>query len=156
MNRFIRELRSAGILLLVAGSVQLASAASPVYATDGVAIRGYDTVAYFVDGKPVKGTDEFVTDYKGAHWKFASKDHLDKFKADPAKYAPQYGGYCAYGASLGHLAPTEPDAWAVVNDKLYLNYNQNVRAKWSQDIPGYNKKADAAFDGLLKAPAEAE
>ncbi len=156
MNPFIKRIRRATLAaaaLLVIGSAQ---AAAPFYAPDGVAIKGYDTVAYFLDGKPVRGSDTYVTEWQGAKWKFISQDHLDKFKAEPAKYAPQYGGYCAYGTSLGHLAPTEPDAWAVIDGKLYLNYNQNVRAKWSQNVAGYNAAANAQFEGLLKGPAERE
>ena len=146
------------VALLTVGlmSVELAHAAAAVYSPDGVAIKGYDPVAYFLDGKPVKGSDSYVMMYMGATWKFASKDHLDRFKAEPAKYAPQYGGYCAYGTSLGHLAPTIPEAWAVVDNKLYLNYNLAVRNTWSKDIKGYTKAADAQFPKLLAGPAEEE
>jgi len=135
--------------LVVAASVQAAPA---YYSPSGVAIKGYDTVAYFADGKAVAGSDAFVTEWKGVKWKFASQDHLDKFKANPEKYAPQYGGYCAYGTSQGHLAPTEPTAWTVTDGKLYLNYNDRVLKKWSDDIKGYNALADSKFEALLKGP----
>ena len=95
----------AGLMLMAA-----VRAAPPVFAPDGVAIRGYDPVAYFSDGKPVPGSDAYTADWNGARWKFASAAHRDLFKADPVKYAPQYGGYCAYGTAKGHLAPTQPAA----------------------------------------------
>ena len=114
------------------------------------AIRGYDPVAYFTDSKPVKGSDKFVHEWMGAKWKFASQDHLDKFKADPAKYAPQYGGYCAYGIAVGNVVKIEPDQWSVVDGKLYLNYDDDVSKKWKKDPAGYIKKADSTFDALIK------
>lgn len=114
------------------------------------AIRGYDPVAYFTDGKPVKGSDKFVHEWMGAKWKFASQDHLDKFKAEPAKYAPQYGGYCAYGIAVGNVVKIEPDQWTIVDDKLYLNYDDDVSKKWKKDKAGYIKKADATFDTVIK------
>lgn len=114
------------------------------------AIVGYDPVAYFTDGKPIKGTDSYVYEWKGAKWKFASQDHLDKFKADPDKYAPQYGGYCAYGVANDHLVSIEPDKFTVLNGKLYLNYDAGVQKKWLVDPAGYIKQADAKFNRLLK------
>jgi YHS domain-containing protein len=113
-----------------------------IFVKDGAAIRGYDPVAYFVSGKPVIGSKEFSVDYMGARWYFSSKQNADAFKADPAKYAPQYGGYCAYGLAGGHKASTEPDAWTIVDGKLYLNYNKEVQAMWSKDQKGYIMKAD--------------
>lgn len=114
------------------------------------AIRGYDPVAYFTDSKPVKGSDAFTYSWNGAKWKFASQAHLDQFKAEPTKYAPQYGGYCAYGVATDHLVKIEPDQWSVVGGKLYLNYDADVSKKWKKDIPGYINKADAKFAGLVK------
>jgi len=114
------------------------------------AIHGYDTVAYFTDGKPVKGQDAFIADWMGAKWKFASQAHLDLFKASPEKYAPQYGGYCAYGVSQDNLVSIEPDKFKVEGGKLYLNYNADVQATWLKDVSGYIKQADAKFPALLK------
>lgn len=116
----------------------------------GVAINGYDTVAYFTDGKPVKGSEAFATTWNGAQWQFASKAHLDLFKATPEQYAPQYGGYCAYGVSQGYLVSTEPEQFTVRDGKLYLNYDSSVQKKWTKDIAGYNKTADGKFSDLLK------
>lgn len=115
------------------------------------AIRGYDPVAYFLDGRPVPGSDRYVHVWRGARWKFASQAHLDRFVAAPEQYAPQYGGYCAYGVADGHLVKIEPEQWAVIDGKLYLNYDAAVAGKWKKDPAGYIRKADAAFDGLVRA-----
>ena len=116
----------------------------------GVAIRGYDTVAYFTDGKPVKGEEQYSTEWTGAKWLFASQEHLDLFNADPEQYAPQYGGYCAYGVAQDNLVKIEPDLWTIVDGKLYLNYDEKFNNEWKKDIPGYIKTADAEFPKLLE------
>ena len=109
----------------------------------GLALKGYDPVAYFTEQKPLKGKPEITAQHEGATYRFASAANRDAFAAAPAKYAPQYGGYCAFGVASGYKAPIEPDAWTVVDGKLYLNYNQSVRSKWSSDIPGFLRKGDA-------------
>ncbi|HEU5293900.1 MAG TPA: YHS domain-containing (seleno)protein [Burkholderiaceae bacterium] len=114
------------------------------------AINGYDTVAYFTVGKPVMGKDAFAHEWMGAKWKFASQANLDLFKANPEKYAPQYGGYCAYGVAQGYLVKVEPDQFTVRDGKLYLNYDADVQAKWRMDPAGYIKTADALFPTLLQ------
>ena len=114
------------------------------------AINGYDTVAYFTVGKPVKGQDALATEWMGAKWKFSTQAHLDLFKANPEKYAPQYGGYCAYGVTRDYLVKVEPDQFTVRDGKLYLNYDAEVQAKWLKDPAGYIKAADAKFSALLK------
>jgi YHS domain-containing protein len=114
------------------------------------AILGYDTVAYFTEGKPVKGQDTFVHEWQGAKWKFASQAHLDLFRASPEKYAPQFGGYCAYGVAQDNLVSIEPDKFRVIDGKLYLNYDAEVQAKWLKDPAGYIRQADAKFAELLK------
>jgi YHS domain-containing protein len=113
------------------------------------AINGYDTVAYFTAGKPVMGKDAFVAEWMGAKWKFASQANLELFKGNPEKYAPQYGGYCAFGVAQGYLVKVEPDQFTVLDGKLYLNYDADVQAKWRQDPLGYIKAADAKFPALL-------
>jgi len=111
--------------------------------SSGVALKGYDPVAYFSEKKPVPGKPEFTARHEDATYRFASAANRDAFAAAPAKYAPQYGGYCAFGMASGYKAPIEPDAWTVVEGKLYLNYSQSVRRQWSSDVPGYVRKADA-------------
>jgi YHS domain-containing protein len=115
-----------------------------------IAIQGYDSVAYFTVGRPIKGQDRFATDWKGAKWKFASQSNLDLFKSDPEKYAPQYGGYCAYGVAQDNLVSIEPDKFTVRDGKLYLNYNAEVQALWLKDPAGFIRQADAKFATLLK------
>lgn len=116
----------------------------------GIAILGYDTVAYFTDSRAVPGKDSFVTDWMGAKWKFASAEHLALFKAMPEKYAPQYGGYCAYGVAKDHLVKIEPNQFTVVDGKLYLNYDADVLQQWLKNKPGFISQADAKFPTLLK------
>ena len=110
--------------------------------SSGLALKGYDPVAYFTERKPVQGKAEFTASHEGATYRFASAASRDAFLASPAKYAPQYGGYCAFGMASGYKAPVEPDAWTVVDGKLYLNYSRSVRSQWSSDIPGFVRKAD--------------
>ena len=114
------------------------------------AILGYDTVAYFTVGKATKGQDNFVSEWHGAKWKFASQANLDLFKANPDKYAPQYGGYCAYGVAADNLVTIEPDKFTIIDGKLYLNYDAEIQTKWLKDPAGFIKTADAKFQPLLK------
>lgn len=116
-----------------------------IFATKEGAIRGYDAVAYFKEGKPVKGFSQYEYEWRGATWRFASQQNLDSFRLDPVKFAPQYGGYCAYGLSENHKSPTSPEAFAVINKKLYLNYNLNVRKIWLPDTSMRIVKADSLW-----------
>jgi len=119
------------------------------YKPSGVAIRGADTVAYFTEGKPMQGLDDFTTEWNGATWKFASQKHLDLFVTNPEKYAPQYGGYCAYGVAKDNLVKIEPENWAIVDGKLYLNFNDGLQKKWEGDIKGYVSEANKKYQSLL-------
>src|SRR5882757_9078285 len=130
----------AGFILTVAASAMAQKA--EVFTTSDGAIRGYDAVAYFKEGKPVKGDAKFAYTYKGASWRFSSQKNLDLFKTNPDQYAPQYGGYCAYGTSQGHKAPIDPQAWTIVNGKLYLNYSSSIKETWVKDKPGFIQMAD--------------
>ena len=131
-------------------AVNAASAAEPpVFATGEGAIRGYDPVAYFTEGKPVRGSKTFQSQWSGATFSFASADNQALFEADPEKYAPQYGGYCAYAVSEGYTAKTDPESWSIVDGKLYLNYSPGVRDLWSQDIPGRTAAADRNWPSVL-------
>ena len=121
----------------------------PVFATADGAMRGYDPVAYFEFGKPTRGKAEFSAEWQGASYRFANADHLQKFLAEPQKYAPQYGGYCAYAVSQGYTASTVPEAWRIVDGKLYLNYSSSVQAIWNRDIPAYIDAADRNWPGVL-------
>lgn len=125
------------------------AAKPPVYATDGIAINGYDPVAYFTMSKPVSGDMAYSSDWEGVKMLFSSAENKAMFDADPEKYAPKYGGYCAYAVSKGGTATTSPDAWTVYEDRLYLNFNTTVRGIWDQDKPGNIAKADANWPGVL-------
>ncbi len=103
------------------------------FVKNGYAIGGTDPVAYFKQGKPVQGSDKFTAKYQGVTWKFASAEHRDLFKAHPAQYAPQYGGFCAFGASKGFKVPVVPDAWKIVDGKLYLNNSLNVQKRFNAE-----------------------
>lgn len=114
------------------------------------AVSGYDTVAYFTDNQPVKGRSEFKTKYQGADWYFSSKEHLDMFNAEPEKYAPQYGGYCAWAVSAKNdFASGDPQLWAIVDDKLYLNYNKDVKVQWDADRPLHIEQANKNWPKLI-------
>lgn len=115
---------------------------SAVFAPKGIAIQGYDPVAFFTEHKPVMGADSLSYTWQDAQWRFSSQKHLNLFKANPEGYAPQYGGYCAYGTADGHKAPTKVETWTIEQGKLYFNYNEKVKERWVKDIPGYIQKAD--------------
>jgi len=135
---------SAFLVLTIAAMAQK----SEVFIKGDAAIRGYDPVAYFKAGKPVMGSKQFSYQWRGANWYFANQENLNTFKSAPEKYAPQYGGYCAFGLAEGHKAPTEPDAWTIVNGKLYLNYDKAVQSTWSKDRAKYIVTADKNWPTL--------
>ena len=129
-----------------------ALAAKPqVFASGGIAINGYDPVAYFTMSKPVKGDPSHSSDWNGAAFVFASADNKTTFDADPDAYAPKYGGYCAYAVSKGATAPTDPEAWTVHEGRLYLNFSTDVRSIWREDISGNIARADNNWPGVLEA-----
>lgn len=139
------------ILVFITSSISISNAQNVKYSsTDGIAIKGYDVVAYFKQQQAIVGSDAFTTEWSGSKWKFASQANLDSFKLAPQKYAPQYGGYCAYGCSDNHLAPTDPNAITIVNDKLYLNYSLKVKSYWLKDTTNLIKKADGFWSSLNK------
>jgi YHS domain-containing protein len=115
---------------------------------NGNAIGGYDPVGYFQKDKPVKGLPEFHYQWRGATWLFGTAENKAAFIANPEKYAPQYGGYCAYGMSNGYKAATDPLAWTIVNGKLYLNYNPDVREEWFAQKEERIKKGDVNWESV--------
>lgn len=147
-------------ILLVVGTVIFVHITVPSFAEAkseinknwrGLAIKGYDPVAFHTDGKPVKGSKTYEVEWKEAKWRFASAEHRDMFRANPEKFAPVYGGYCAWAVSQGTTAGVDPaKAWTLVDGKLYLNYNVKIQKEWEQDIPGHIRKADANWPGVLK------
>ena len=124
--------------------------------TDGndVILAGHDSVAYFTDNKPVLGSSEYTVAYKGAIYRFSSAKNRDLFRADPAHYAPVYGGYCAFGTSIGKKFQVDGQAFQVVDDRLYVNKNLQVYETWRKDIPGNIVKADGHWPKIKDVPAD--
>ncbi|PQA87431.1 YHS domain-containing (seleno)protein [Hyphococcus luteus] len=136
---------------LAATTASAAFAKDPVYTGlfSNNAVDGYDAVAYFTEGKPVKGEKTFSMEYKGAEWRFASADNLAAFKAEPEKYAPQFGGYCAWAVSQDYTARGNPENWTIYEGKLYLNYNDEIQKRWEADIPGLVAAGEENWPGVL-------
>ena len=145
-------LKTAAVILLGAS---LATGVAPLAAREmgggqavnrdrsGLAIGGYDPVAYFVEGKPTRGLSEFEYAWNGTTYRFANAANRDRFAKDPEAFAPQYGGFCSWAVSRGYTADVDPNAWRIVEGKLYLNYSVRVQRTWEGDIPGNIKKADS-------------
>lgn len=148
-TQFLRAAALIGALFMTATTASARDAEVYTGTFSSLAVGGYDAVAYFKAGKPVQGVAQFTTDYKGATWRFASKENLDAFKANPTAYAPQYGGYCSWAVAQGYTASGDPQVWKIVNGKLYLNYDTSVQAKWEKDIPGFISKADKNWPSVL-------
>ncbi|NND81453.1 MAG: YHS domain-containing protein [Gammaproteobacteria bacterium] len=148
MHRIVNLIVAAALLLSLSPA---AWAVDPTYTEffSNKAIRGYDSVAYFTQGKAVEGKEQFTTDYNEAQWLFSSQEHLDLFKQNPQKYAPQYGGYCAYAVSKNSTASTQPDLFTIVDDKLYLNYSKGIQKKWLADTKNFIRLADQNWPGIL-------
>ncbi|MGD1803851.1 YHS domain-containing (seleno)protein [Dapis sp. BLCC M126] len=121
---------------------KITSVTEPIFAENGVAIRGTDPVAYFQVGQPVQGNKQFTHNWMGVNWWFSSAKNRDLFVASPEQYAPQYGGFCAFAVANGYTAPIVPEAWSIVEGRLYLNFSLRVRARWERDIPGNIARAD--------------
>ncbi|MEP6937256.1 MAG: YHS domain-containing (seleno)protein [Chthoniobacterales bacterium] len=141
----------AGILPLVclaALSFSARAEPGPNIAKDGLALQGYDPVAFFTDGKPVLGKEEFHGSYHDATYRFASAEHQALFEKNPAKYEPQFGGYCAYGVSKGHLSPVKIDAFQIVNGRLLMQYDSEVKNAFNKDQHGNLDTADKNWPTL--------
>ncbi len=115
---------------------------------DGLALKGYDPVAYHTEGRAIEGRKEFAHEYANATWRFASPNNRDRFVADPKKYAPQYGGYCAWGISQGKFLDGDPQVWQIVDGTLYVHYNKAIQKTWERDIPGLIAKADGHWSTM--------
>lgn len=142
----------AGLALLVLLLLPAAFAGEPEIYTgrDGLAVGGYDTVAYFKAGEPVKGSADFTADYKGATWRFSSRQNLQDFEANPESYAPRYGGHCAWALAIGKLVKGNPKVWTIHEAALYFNVNKSTQKKWLKDVPGFIAKADKYWPGVLE------
>lgn len=126
-----------------------AAAGEAINTTDGdLAIKGYDAVAYFTESKPVKGDPAFETSWQGARWRFADDEHRELFTANPDRYAPRYGGFCAGAMAEGRKAPIDPEAWVIVDDRLYLNYSKDGRDEFAADADANIARAEANWERL--------
>ena len=146
---------SVGTHVSVAATAEQIAARAPVPALNvkgGVAVKGYDPVAYFNDGKPVKGSPEHAFKWQGATWRFVSEEHRDAFMREPTKYAPQYGGYCAFAVSQGSIVDIDPNQWKIVNGRLYLNANVLAQTLWAHEPEGHIKKGDANWQLIPRRP----
>ena len=119
--------------------------------TTDLALRGHDPVSYFTDGKPMEGSIDITAEHNGAVYRFTSEEHKALFEGDPDKYAPQYGGYCAFGLAQGYKFDGDPQVWKIVDDKLYLNLSPKVSTIWQQDVPGNIENADAKWQMVKDA-----
>ncbi|MGB7299710.1 MAG: YHS domain-containing (seleno)protein [Burkholderiaceae bacterium] len=144
-----RMLVMASAIVLISALAYMPNAfGGQFFERNGVAIDGFDPVAYFTDSKPVRGDKSFTANYLDSTFHFASAKNRDMFKADPARYAPQYNGYCAYGVAHGAKAKIEGERFAVVDGKLYLNYDADIQASWQKDVPGFIQRANKEWAGL--------
>ena len=147
-----RSFLAAAFVAVAAGSAYVGAGsayASPaVFERGGVAASGYDVVAYFTEGSAVEGSDTYTAPYEGATWRFSSAENRDQFAANPAQYAPKYGGYCAYAAASGSKVPTDPNAWSIVDNKLYLNYSKSIQRRWEANEAAYIAEADQKWPSI--------
>jgi len=139
----------AGVAIITGSPAQAASSAifTPI---SGLALDGYDTVAFFTQGRPARGDARFEGIWQGARWRFSTQDHLNRFLAEPARFAPQYGGYCAWAVGARNaLAASDARYWRIVGGKLYVNFDASVQAQWVRDIPGFILAADRNWPAIL-------
>lgn len=141
--------------LLATALLPAAASAQPaprrVFAEGGVAIRGYDPVAYFTEHRPVRGNAAFHHAWHGATWRFASAAHRDLFAAHPERYAPAYGGFCAWAVSEGSTASIDPEAWRIVDGRLFLNYSRSIQRRWEADMPARISRADTNWPAIERS-----
>ena len=148
----IRPLVRFALALAILGLPGAVAAIDAIYSSgllDSVAISGADPVAYFTEGRHVQGSAEFEAEWNGATWRFSSAAHRDAFVSEPERYAPQYGGYCAFAIAHGRTARIDPEAWSVVDGKLYLNYSPSIRETWQARRAEFISRADESWPGLL-------
>lgn len=137
-----RRLLAAFVLASTLALVGTARADQEVSVADGYAIAGYDPVAYFLKGEAVQGSDAYTLEHEGARYRFVSAEHRDLFAAEPARFAPAYGGFCAFGTAMGRKFDGDPEAWTVVDGRLFLTFDRKVRHRWRADSAGYIRGAD--------------
>lgn len=145
-----------GVALSVAiASSALAAGVELNTTTTGLALQGYDPVAYFTEGQPTKGDWQITTLHDDAMYRFANEENKAAFEANPEAYLPAYGGYCAFGAAMGFKFDGDPNYWKIVDNKLYLNLSEGIQKRWEGDIPGFIEQASTNWETIAeKTPAE--
>ena len=159
-QRFVRNAARVLVvfaLLMVPGVLAIASGQHEgvIHTIDGVAIGGYDPVAYFTVGSPTQGSQQFASEWDGAQWWFVSAENRDRFNDDPQRYAPRYGGYCAQAAAQNQVAEGNPELWTIEAGRLYLNYNERFQRRFRSGIADNIAAADRNWPGLRAQLAEA-
>jgi hypothetical protein len=150
MNRLLYGICVMVVVLGVGGALAVrGQSARSVNSANGVAVQGYDVVAYFSQNTAVKGSPSLTHDWNGVRWQFANAQNRDAFATEPAKYAPAFGGYCAYGVSRGYAVDIDPEAFSIVNGTLYLNYSRSVQQTWNKNRDGYIEKANRHWPTVM-------
>ena len=150
MNKIKSVLGGVALSVAIASSA-LAAGVEINASSTGLAMQGYDPVAYFTEGEATKGSYKITTLHDDAMYRFASEENKAAFEANPAAYLPAYGGYCAFGAAMGFKFDGDPNHWKIVDNKLYLNLSQDIQERWEGDIPGFIQKADANWTDIEQA-----
>ena len=151
----LKSLVTAVSLTIATATASLAAGPELNASSTGLAMQGYDPVAYFTKGEPTKGNYKITTVYNDALYRFESEEHKAAFEAEPEAYLPAYGGYCAFGAAMGFKFDGDPNYWKIVDGELYLNLSQDIQERWNGDIPGFIQQADANWTDIVnKTPAE--
>lgn len=152
-HKFLLLILCTGFLTVFAASCGRTSSFAKINTeSDGLAIRGFDAVAYFAADGAAKGDPKYQFAWNGAKWLFASAENLERFRQDPEAYAPQFGGYCSYAVSRGYTADGDPEAWKIVDGKLYLNYNKEVRSMWEKEQSANIEKGTTNWVGFDANP----
>ena len=155
MATFIATIRNLSAVSLLGLSMTVLAADIDINADEkDLAIKGYDPVAYFTDQQAKLGISAYSATYKGATYHFASKENKERFEANPTEYVPQYGGYCAFGVAMNKKFDTDPEAWKVVDNKLYLNLDKSVQKRWLEDTAGYITSADSNWTNIKLIEAD--
>ena len=142
-------MKALSLLLLAVSAVSAKDLVDPVFKNNrGEAAGGYDVVSYFESGKPAKGAQAHAAEWNGARWLFATAAHREQFLAQPEKFAPQFGGYCAWAVGHNYTASSDPEAWTIRDGKLYLNYNQDVQKKWTPEAASWIQKGEVNWPRL--------
>lgn len=142
--------------LLAGAAVSVALASSALAAgvelnasSTGLALQGYDPVAYFTEGEATPGDWRITASYQDATYRFSNEEHKAAFEADPEAFLPEYGGYCAFGAAMGFKFDGDPEQWRIVDGELYLNISADIQERWLQDVPGYIEQADSNWPTIV-------